>query len=105
MHKLGRRIFKAAAHIEWVQAAGNCADLHVRVRFNPWCRTLAELQARLDPARFVRVHRSHLVNVDRIASIEPLDSGDARIHMHDGAVVACSRRHREQLREATGRRS
>ena len=97
MHKLGRRIFKAAAHIEWVQAAGNCADLHVRVRFNPWCRTLAELQARLDPARFVRVHRSHLVNVDRVASIESLDSGDARLVMKDGSSVPCSRRYRDGL--------
>lgn len=55
-----------------------------------------------DPARFVRVHRSHLVNIDRIVSIESLDSGDARIHLHDGVVVACSRRHRGQLREAAG---
>ena len=104
VRKLGREFLVAAADIEWVQAAGNYANLHVRGKVYPLRSTLADLQNRLDPARFVRVHRSHLVNVDRVASIESLDSGDARIHMHDGAVVACSRRHRERLREATGGR-
>ena len=87
-----------ATDIEWVQAAGNYANLHVRGKVYPLRSTLAELESRLDAARFLRVHRSHLVNADRIASIEPLDSGDARIHLHDGTVVPCSRRHREPLR-------
>lgn len=98
VRKLGREFLVAADDIEWVQAAGNYANLHVRGKVYPLRSTLAELESRLDAARFLRVHRSHLVNVDRIASIEPLDSGDARIHLHDGTVVPCSRRHREPLR-------
>lgn len=100
VRKLGREFLVAAGDIEWVQAAGNYANLHVRGKVYPLRSTLAELESRLDPARFLRVHRSHMVNVERIASIEPLDSGDARIHLHDGTVVPCSRRHRERLKAA-----
>lgn len=50
--------------------------------------------------RFLRVHRSHLVNLGQIASIESLDSGDARLFLHDGTVVPCSRRYRDPLRAA-----
>lgn len=100
VRKLGREFLVAADDIEWVQAAGNYANLHVRGKVYPLRSTLAELESRLDPARFLRVHRSHMVNVERIASIEPLDSGDARIHLHDGTVVPCSRRHRERLKAA-----
>ncbi|RPD85400.1 LytTR family DNA-binding domain-containing protein [Luteimonas sp. 100069] len=97
VRKLGREFLVAADDIERVQAAGNYADLHVRGKVYPLRITLTELESRLDPARFLRVHRSHLVNLHRIASIEPLDSGDARLHLHDGAVVPCSRRYREGL--------
>ena len=100
VRKLGREFLVAAADIEWVQASGNYANLHVRGHVYPLRSTLAQLQERLDPARFMRVHRSHLVNLTQIASIEPVDSGDARIHLHDGTVVPCSRRYREQLKAA-----
>ncbi|QCO66589.1 LytTR family transcriptional regulator [Luteimonas yindakuii] len=100
VRKLGREFLVAATDIEWVQGAGNYANLHVRGHVYPLRSTLAQLQERLDPARFLRVHRSHLVNLAQIASIEPVDSGDARIHLHDGTVVPCSRRYRDQLKAA-----
>ncbi|MDR7193900.1 LytTR family DNA-binding domain-containing protein [Luteimonas terrae] len=103
VRKLGREFLVAADDIEWIQAAGNYANLHVRGKVYPLRSTLAELESRLDATRFLRVHRSHLVNADRIASIESLDSGDARIHLHDGTIVPCSRRHREPLRLAMAR--
>ena len=52
---------------------------------------------KLDPARFVRVHRSHIVNLDQVASIEPLDTGDARVPMKDGSNLPCSRTYRGGL--------
>ena len=100
VRKLGREFLVAADDIEWVQAAGNYADLHVRGKVYPLRITLSELETRLDPSRFRRVHRSHLVHLGHIASIESLDSGDARLHLHDGTVVPCSRRYRESLRAA-----
>ncbi|HSR66137.1 MAG TPA: LytTR family DNA-binding domain-containing protein [Xanthomonadaceae bacterium] len=99
VRKLGREFLVAAADIEWAQAAGNYVNLRVRGHDYPLRSTIAGIEARLDPARFARIHRSYLVNLDRLASIEPLDTGDARVHMDDGAVLPCSRRYRAVLRE------
>ena len=98
VRKLDREFLVAAADVEWLRAAGNYVDLHVRGRAYPLRSTMAAIEAQLDPARFARIHRSYMVNLDRIASIEPLDSGDARVHLHDGTVLPCSRSHREALR-------
>lgn len=98
VRKLGREFLVAAADIEWLQAAGNYVNLRVRGHDYPLRSTIAGIEARLDPSRFARVHRSYIVNLDRIASIEPLDTGDARVHLKDATVLPCSRRHRDALR-------
>ena len=98
VRKLDREFLVAAAEIEWLQAAGNYVNLHVRGRDYPLRSTMAAIEAQLDPARFARIHRSYMVNLDQVASIEPLETGDARVHLHDGTALPCSRRHREQLR-------
>ena len=84
--------------VEWLQAAGNYVNLHVRGRDYPLRSTMSAIEAQLDPSRFVRIHRGYIVNLDQVASIEPLDTGDARVHLRDSHVLPCSRRHREQLR-------
>jgi DNA-binding LytR/AlgR family response regulator len=99
VRKLGREFLVAAADIEALQASGNYVNLRVRGREYPLRSTIAAVEGRLDPQRFQRVHRSHIVNLDHVASIEPLDTGDARIHLHDGSFVPCSRRYRPALRE------
>jgi DNA-binding LytR/AlgR family response regulator len=71
--------------------------LHVRGHDYLLRSTLADFLEQLDPARFARVHRSHAVNLDHIAEIEPLEAGDARLRMKDGSMVPCSRRYREAL--------
>ena len=60
---------------------------------------MASIEAQLDPARLVRVHRSYIVNLDYVQEIEPLDSGDARARMRDGGQVPISRRYRDNLRQ------
>lgn len=102
VRKLGREFLLNASEIEWLQASGNYVNLHVRGRDYPLRATMAGIEARLDPARFVRVHRSHMINLDYLAEIESLDSGDARLAMRDGVKVACSRRYRAALRERFG---
>ncbi|UPG85498.1 LytTR family transcriptional regulator [Luteibacter aegosomatis] len=102
VRKLGRDFLVATAEIEWAQAAGNYVNLRVRGRDYPLRSTLAALEARLDPAAFVRAHRSYLVRLSQIASIEPLDAGEARLHMADGSTLPCSRRYREGVRTAAG---
>ena len=98
VRKLGKEFLVSAAEVEWLQAAGNYVNLRVRGRDYPLRSTMATIGQQLDPSRFVRVHRSYMVNLDAIAEIEPLDTGDARIVMRDGAVVPCSRTYREALR-------
>jgi len=63
---------------------------------------MAMIENRLDPSRFVRVHRSYFVNLDYLAEIEPLDTGDARLQLRDGAKIPCSRRYRGALRDRFG---
>ena len=99
VRKLGKEFLVAANDIEVLQASGNYVNLRVRGREYPLRSTMAAIEPRLDPARFVRVHRSYMVNLDHVAEIEPLDTGDARLTMHDGSRVPCSRRYREALRK------
>lgn len=98
VRKLDREFLVAASEVEWLQAAGNYVNLRVRGRDYPLRTTMAAVEAQLDPARFARIHRSYIANLDQVASIEPLDTGDARVHLKDGTVLPCSRRHREALR-------
>jgi hypothetical protein len=99
VRKLGREFLVPAADIEWLQASGNYVNLRVRGHDYPLRSTIAGIGDRLDPARFARIHRSYIVNLDQVASIEPLDTGDARVHLRDGGVLPCSRRQREALRD------
>ena len=99
VRKLGREFLVAIDEIEWLQASGNYVNLHVRGRDYPLRSTLARVEEQLDPGRFARIHRSHVVALAQVASIEPLDSGDARVHLKDGGVLPCSRRYRQALRD------
>jgi LytTr DNA-binding domain len=98
VRKLGKEFLIAAGEIEWLQAQGNYVNLQVRGRAYPLRSTMAAVQVLLDPAKFVRVHRSHIVNLDYLLEIEPLDTGDARLKLRDGTLVSCSRTYRGDLR-------
>ena len=95
-------VLVAARDVEWLQASGNYVNMRVRGHDYPLRTTMAGIEERLDPGRFARIHRSYMVNLGQVASIEPLDTGDARVHLVDGTVLPCSRRHREALRERAG---
>jgi hypothetical protein len=102
VRKLGREFLINSAEIEWARAAGNYVNLNLHGREYPLRSTIGRLEEQLDPGRFLRVHRSVIVNLDRIASIEPLDTGEARLHLHGGAMLPCSRSYRSALRERLG---
>lgn len=97
VRKLRKEFLIVATDIEWLQAQGNYVGIHTNGHDYLLRSTLADFLGQLDPARFVQVHRSFAVNLDRVAEIEPLDSGDARLRMKDGSQVACSRRYRAAL--------
>lgn len=98
VQKLGRQFLINVADIEWIEASGNYVNLHVKGRAYPLRSTFSGIEEKLDPARFVRVHRSYIVNLDRVREIRPLDSGDSRIILDDGAEISLSRRYRRQFR-------
>ncbi len=100
VRKLGKEFLIAADDIEWLEAEGNYVNLHVNGRLYPLRSTMTALEPRLDPAHFLRVHRSYIVNLKHLLEIEPLESGDARLKLRDGTVVPCSRRYRAALRSA-----
>lgn len=101
VRKLGNEFLVSARDIEWLEAAENYVNLHVRGRAYPLRSTMAAIQDRLDPQQFVRVHRSYIVNLGFLEQIEPLETGDARLVLKGGARIPCSRRYRAALRGAT----
>lgn len=98
VRKLGKEFLIAANDVEYLQASGNYVNLHLHSRDYPLRSTMAGIEPRMDPSKFVRVHRSYMVNLDFIKEIEPLDTGDARILMKDGTQVPCSRKYRAVLK-------
>lgn len=99
VRKLGREFLVAAQDIEWLQASGNYVNLRVRGHDYPLRSTVSGIEAKLDPDRFARIQRSYIVNLDQVVSIEPLETGDARVHMKDGSRLPCSRTYRGGLRQ------
>jgi len=93
----GREVMVEVADIDWIEASGNYAILHVGGDTFEIRSSLTKLEGELDPKRFVRVHKSHVVNIARIAEVTPWISGDWRIRLHDGAEVNLSRRYRQRF--------
>lgn len=92
-----RSSFVAVSELDRIEAAGNYVYLHRGGRTHLVRTTLAALERRLDPDRFVRVHRSHIVNVERVRELVPWSHGDRRIVMEDGSELMLSRRYRDRL--------
>ena len=85
------------ADIDWIEASGNYAILHVGGETFEIRSSLTRLEGELDPKRFVRVHKSHVVNIARVAEVTPWFSGDWRIRLQDGAEINLSRRYRQRF--------
>jgi two-component system LytT family response regulator len=95
----GSRIyFVRAADVDWIGGEGNYARLHAAGKRHLVRETLKSVEARLDPHQFVRVHRSAIVNVDRIATLQPHSHGQYLVTMKDGARLTSSRSHSGKLR-------
>ena len=92
------------ADVDWMSAADNYVTLHVGGQEYLLRDTLSALEQRLDAGDFVRVHRSTIVRVDRIAELLPDLHGDYRVRLKNGAEVALSRTYRTRLEERFGRR-
>lgn len=89
--------FVRSAEIEWAEGASNYVRLHIGGHTHLVRDTLKGVVAKLPPDRFVRIHRSVLVNLDRVVRLEPKGHGEYLITMRDGTRLSSSRTHGERL--------
>lgn len=94
----GKLTFVRPQEVDWIDAAGNYVRLHTAGRQHLIRETMKSIESRLDPDVFVRVHRSAIVNIDRVASLEPYFHGEYIVIMRDGAKLTSSRSHSGRLR-------
>jgi two-component system, LytTR family, response regulator len=88
--------------VDWIEAQGNYVEIHAGTATLLHRETLTSLAARLGPTRFVRIHRSTLVNVDRVTAVEPRFYGDARVVLRNGVKLTLSRRYRDHAQARLG---
>jgi two-component system LytT family response regulator len=86
-----------AAEIDWVEAADYYVSLHTGGTSHLLRQTMDEVESQLDPRRFFRVHRSAIVNIERVREIHPLFRGDCALVLDDGTRVKLSRSRRKQF--------
>jgi len=98
----GSTRFVRAADIDWIEAAGVYANLHVGGKELLYRAALSELAERLDPLRFVRIHRSAIVNIESILHLEPISHGEFEVILKDGSRSRISRSYRAQLEKRLG---
>ena len=98
----GTTRFVRVVDIDWIEAAGVYVNLHVGGKELLYRAALNELAERLDPRRFVRVHRSAIVNIESILQLEPISHGEFDAVLRNGARTRVSRTYRAQLEKRLG---
>jgi len=100
----GRVIFVPVDEIDWIEAQANYVRLHVSGKDSHLFRQpISKLAEQLDSSRFIRIHRSYIVNVSRISELQPCNSGEFIVLLRNGKELPCSRTYRRAL-EALYRR-
>jgi two-component system LytT family response regulator len=93
----GQILFLNIAQIDWIEAADYYACLHVGQKSYLLRRSMVELEQELDANIFCRVHRSAIVNLERVESLELNQDGESEVALKNGARLPLSRRHRKQV--------
>jgi two-component system LytT family response regulator len=93
----GRVVFLKACDIDWLEGSGNYVTLHVNQDTYLLRETLTALEKKLDPAQFIRLHRSAIVNVDRIKELAPWCGGEQAVFLHDGTQLTIGRAFRDRI--------
>jgi two-component system LytT family response regulator len=99
----GRVFFLRADEIDWVEAAANYVRLHVGKETHLLRETINGLAERLDPEKFLRIHRSTIINLERIKELQPWFHGDYVVILRDGTQLTSSRSYREELHKLLGK--
>ncbi len=95
----GRVIFMNVDEIDWIEAYDNYIRLHAGNKAHLLRRTMNELESVLNPAQFARIHRSSIVNLDRVLEMHPHFNGDYMVVLKDGTELRLSRGRKERLEE------
>lgn len=93
----GRTIILMIDEIDYIEAASNYLRVRAGKSAHLIRERLSQLEARLDPEKFARIHRSTIVNIERIKEMHPLFNGDQVLILHDGTQLMMSRSYREKL--------
>jgi two-component system, LytTR family, response regulator len=100
-----RSVFIRTAEIDWIEAERNYIRLHVGGRAYLLRENLGRIESALDPAKFCRIHRSTIVNIDRIQAVESLFRGEYLVLLHDGTKLTSGRSYRPNLHHLMGKES
>jgi two-component system LytT family response regulator len=101
----GRIVFLKVEEVDWIEAAGNYLTLHVGAASHLIRETMNDLESRLDPAQFLRIHRSTIVNIDRIREMQPLFHGDFTVMLMNNTRLMLSRNYKSRLPRHLGKLS
>jgi len=99
----GRITFLHTREIDWIEADDKYVHLHTGKGARMVRQTLSTMEEELDPKKFIRVHRSAIVNLDRIKELQPLFNGEHSLILENGAKLTLSRKYRDKLFELLGR--
>ena len=99
---LGLANLIAVDDLDWIEAAGNYVRLHVGNDGHLLREPMNSIEARLNPETFFRIHRSHIVNIERIKELQPWFNGEYVVILRNGSRLTLSRGYREKLQERLG---
>jgi two-component system, LytTR family, response regulator len=98
----GQVFFIKISEIDWIEAADYYASLHLGTRTHLVRRSMSELEQELDPTFFCRIHRSTIVNLDRVRGLKLNEDGEYEVWLENGTRLRLSRRYRNQLQSRLG---
>jgi two-component system, LytTR family, response regulator len=101
---VGQVLFLKLSEIDWIEAADYYACLHVGAQSHLLRRSMNELDGELDPALFCRIHRSTIVNLDRVRGLKSGEDGEHEVLLENGTKLRLSRSYRKQLQSRLGLR-
>ncbi len=93
----GRILFFDAREIDWIEAASNYAEIHTGSQSFLVRHTMNDLEKKLNPMQFLRIHRSFIVNLSKIRGVQPCSSGEYMIRLQSGKELPSSRGYRDNL--------
>lgn len=92
-----KNIFIDVGEINWIESSGNYVKFHLDEGTHMVRGTLKILEEKLNPQRFIRIHRSHIVNISMVKVIKPWFSGDSKVKLKNGKILKMSRNYKEAL--------